>query len=53
MAHGNILSLVVLALCQPDAEGNLGRAEEAHQVWVLGEEAGDFADPCGAELPQE
>jgi hypothetical protein len=44
---------VVLALHQPDAEGNLGCAEEAHQVPVLGEEAGDFADPCGAELPQE
>jgi hypothetical protein len=59
MAHGAILSLrdchgwfadgsyrpVVLALHQPEAEGNLGCAEEAHQVRVLGEEAGDIVDP--------
>jgi hypothetical protein len=40
---------VVLALRQPDAEGNLGCAEETHQVRVLGEEVGDSADPCGSE----
>jgi hypothetical protein len=59
MAHGTILSpldchgwfaeggyhLVVLALRQPDPEDNLGCAEKAYQVRVLGEEAGDIADP--------
>jgi hypothetical protein len=59
MAHGTILSPhychgwfaeggyrpVVLALRQPDAEDNLGCAEKAHQVRVLGEEACDIADP--------
>src|SRR5215210_4489707 len=42
----------VLAHCEPEAKGYLGRAYEAHVAGVVGEEAGGLADALGADLPQ-
>src|SRR3712207_2447193 len=47
------LVFAVLAQCEPEAEGDLGRAEEAHVVRVLHKEAGDLAGTFRAHLPQE
>jgi hypothetical protein len=47
------LSFAVLAQRQPEAEGHLERAEEAHQVRVIREEADNSADLPGTELSQE
>jgi len=47
------LLLAVLAEREPEAEDYLGGAEEAHEVRVLGEEAGCLADALGADLPEK
>jgi hypothetical protein len=47
------LSFAVLAQGQPETEGHLERAQDAHQVRIICEEAGDSADTVGAELPKE
>ena len=46
-------TLPVLAQGEPEAEAQLGGAEEAHLVRVLGEEAGNAAAPTRADLPQQ
>src|SRR3712207_4627900 len=50
---GQGLFLPVLPEGQPDAEADLGQAEEAHVGRVVGEEAGYFAGACGAGDPEK